>query len=410
MSSPSLKSDNRRYESADSDVTQESLQAVNRHNEELCDAETRPDRRDTVRGNQPNIDLDYREALLNEREARLELWEQSLADREIKVHDRQLRLDYLISRLESQKAGLDDLERSLRARIREVAGFALFPLLPVELRIKIWSFALDDTPYREPRVHPIHALPTRTLRSMHRFNSSATKTIDIEPADHPDLRSLDEKAIFLSPHTIHPLLHACRESRDVALDKFNLTFVFGTFVNFKHDIIFLDGSPTLSDEMRYAGDMVCSEFARLPELKNQVRKLAIHVGRAPQWVGIVGKTLKGHMGKLEELYFVVGDQRRVVEDQHSPERGDISFIDCERYWGPSYAMYIPGRRDNRDLYGRDWQQQTENIASPIFKTVVVATHAEIAPFLEDKSGIPISQLIQKARYGVAEHESGCDVQ
>ena len=62
-------------------------------------------------------------------------------------------------------------ERALANRIARVEmfrtvgqqSFELFPSLPIELRLKIWS--LVETPYDEPRVHSIRGFPYALLDS-----------------------------------------------------------------------------------------------------------------------------------------------------------------------------------------------------------------------------------------------------
>ena len=126
--------------------------------------------------------------------------------------------------------------------------FTLFPSLPVELRLKIWSFV--ETPYNEPRVHSIRGFPYTLLDSK---QEAASKVLENNPKIWKITRFEFEpdrfdRVVFLSPHAIHPILHACQQSRYYALKTFDLTFEFETYVNFSRDIIFLDSSKGISHE------------------------------------------------------------------------------------------------------------------------------------------------------------------
>jgi len=86
----------------------------------------------------------------------------------------------------------------------------LFPTLPTEIRLQIWSHALQ--PHLTPRIHTISSKAGNPSR-------------------------------FFSNQSIPNLLHICHESRSVFLTKTEALFVYGTYINFDLDSIYIPEFP-----------------------------------------------------------------------------------------------------------------------------------------------------------------------
>ena len=238
----------------------------------------------------------------------------------------------LLDRRQSAGLAVARRERALARRVARVEmlrtvgeqSFILFPSLPVELRLKVWSFV--ETPYDEPRIHSIRGFPYSLLDSKQGATSEILKhdpdirhisRWKVEPEEHFD------RVVFLSPHSIHPILHVCQESRSYAKRKFDLTFEFETYINFKRDTIFLDRSSGISyEEYRSPGVLSAQELSNRCLAKSKVSSLAIHAFNDAE-LGVLkhlATMFKSGLPSLEELIVVECDHRLFERDGSIIER------------------------------------------------------------------------------------------
>lgn len=144
--------------------------------------------------------------------------------------------------------------------------FTLFPLLPSEIRLKIWGFALS-----EPRLI---------------VASYTTATGD------------DDKRVFVDTPQLPSCLSACRESREAALKKYEkciMTSLSGspiTFINFANDQ-FLLGGPDADLDMDYLMSIIA------PGTSHKIRFLHVSRGCWKQFAYWV--PLRERFEGLEEL-------------------------------------------------------------------------------------------------------------
>jgi hypothetical protein len=212
-------------------------------------------------------------------------------------------------------------ERALAKRVARVEmfrtvgqqSFELFPSLPIELRLKIWS--LVETPYDEPRVHSIRGFPYALLDSK---QVAPGRLLE----DNPDVRYISrwegepeghfDHVVFLSPHGIHPVLHVCRESRYYTLKTFDFTFEFETYISFSRDTIFLDSLKGITyEEYCDSGMQSVDEMMKRNLAKSKVTSLAINAFEEEERA-VFDKVLamfKAGLPKLKELILVETDYR-----------------------------------------------------------------------------------------------------
>jgi hypothetical protein len=119
------------------------------------------------------------------------------------------------------KANLLDIKQET---VQAKPIFHLFPDLPIELRIKIWKYALSSD--IEARVHCIREVKSHG------------------------------KTAFISNLSVSPLIHTTRESRSISISETRSEFAFETYINLDRDTIFFPGlgntKTTYPDFLTYA--------------------------------------------------------------------------------------------------------------------------------------------------------------
>jgi 2EXR family len=167
-------------------------------------------------------------------------------------------------------------------------SFTCFDLLPTELRLKIWGFAFAS--HQQPRVH----------------------CVDVRILD-----DCDHKAIFMSNHPVHPILHTNHESRSLYLFKTQTTFAFETYINFSTDIIYI---PDFAER--------CSTFCKFLdwEESRQIQKLAMRKDffceiPLPGHMSMTHCEMVDHLWDWKQMIVVFEDYRSVEEAW-----GDVGMV------------------------------------------------------------------------------------
>lgn len=101
----------------------------------------------------------------------------------------------------------------------------------------IWECSAATSFWETPQIHTIAGLKEYTLTQY-----PALPFLKNQTRPYTSLWVNSNKAVFLSPILIHPLLHVCQESRATTIARYNLTYAFGTYINFDLDIILCDES------------------------------------------------------------------------------------------------------------------------------------------------------------------------
>jgi len=258
-------------------------------------------------------------------------------------------------------------------------AFTLFPKLPIELRLKIWSHV--ETPYHKARIHTISGFTHETLKTKPEVRYARHLSFDgplpgIVPRDWPrvdDVR-LAFKLAFLSPHAIHPVLHTCHESRQAVIKTFGLTFAFGTYVDFEKDVIFFDQSLTIDvfDETWYPGKLALQELLLHTELKGKVKRLALKTESRRRWIIEAQEIIIEAAEDLEELFVVYVDLRSI---QSRFSSRIVWFMACDQYFNMKDKIWKdienPYIRKLAEANARRQECGEVAIKLPLFRHVVV---------------------------------------
>lgn len=238
-------------------------------------------------------------------------------------------------------------------------SFHPFPKLPLEIRLKIWD--LVETPYDEDRIHAIKGIPYHRLKSMKSKPLYHSRTYNEQDPEHMAIQSCGceereityDRVAFVSPHGVHPTLHASREVRQLMLKKHNLTWALDTFVNFERDIIFLDRTVFLEEGIfhdipeRPQATYGCSAANYLedrPEDLKKITKLAVQVWGEAQDAGETINSIFCLMDNLKEVYFVGKGDRAKSRTGGLAEGRNIAF-----------RHHAPGD----DYYDAEWTRDDE---------------------------------------------------
>jgi hypothetical protein len=167
-------------------------------------------------------------------------------------------------------------------------SFTCFNLLPIELRLKIWGFALAS--HLQPRIH----------------------CVDVRISD-----DYDHKAIFISNHPVHPILHTNHEARTLYLSKTQTTFAFETYINFFTDIIYIPDFAERHSTFRKFVDW---------EESQQIQKLAMRKDFFSD-IPLPGHMSMAHCQMVDHLWdwtqmIVVFEDYRSVEEAW----GDVEMV------------------------------------------------------------------------------------
>jgi hypothetical protein len=194
--------------------------------------------------------------------------------------------------------------------------FKYFMNLPAELRIMIWE--MTETPYEHVHIHAIRAFP-RQDPSFKFKTFNLDKRFPCLGEHHPPPRSdagiyrPSRGGVFLSTTAppIHPLLHACFESRDSLIRKHKLVYAFGAFINPSLDILFPEALQATSN-VSYRGYIAIESFVQLlhqVKIIGKIKKLAIDVRhdiltRRDTWTSMFAWLMKRCLSSLKKLYMV----------------------------------------------------------------------------------------------------------
>jgi hypothetical protein len=211
---------------------------------------------------------------------------------------------------------ITEITQAIKDRIdaQKTREFTLFAALPLELRLRIWS--LVDHPYDDERVHPIRGVPETLLKSdpcsAREFDKKDLLQMwDSRSGRRAQPKWLHERVVFRSPHSIHPIIHTCQESRNYVIQKFSLVFEFETWINYKKDALFLDKSiglsgPAWDDKGHLSG----IAFSRSKHGSKMVKSLALHFHEPEEedWSKRI-MSLDIDLSVIEEVYLVKNDFR-----------------------------------------------------------------------------------------------------
>ncbi|KAG4425914.1 hypothetical protein IFR04_000858 [Cadophora malorum] len=211
----------------------------------------------------------------------------------------------------------------LSSRAREnlfqpIRQFTYFPQLPVELRLKIWDFAIAD-------------IPPRLIEIRHRYIFSHKH------------RNYFPK--FYSLCRLPALLHQCPEAREQVLKKYEWAFGMEgmdeddgfafqnrIFIDWAKDVVLFTDSSTFSvfDKTFSLGSVVGSDGRR--RIKTGVirgpEKVRILALACPAWLGKEGRISMQRWISLGKIYLVWTEPRigREPELKAEPELGLCAWI------------------------------------------------------------------------------------